>query len=117
MSTFNAPHPDFVSVERAAEMLSVSTKTIRNWIKSGELPAFETGPKLIRISVLDIRAFCKPARSLTWRKIDNPRSHLTRKARNKHENDLVLDVLPGEDPNDLPDSQDLGALRFEGGKK
>jgi excisionase family DNA binding protein len=98
-------------------MLSVSTKTIRNWIKSGELPAFETGPKLIRISVLDIRAFCKPASSLSWRKIDNPRTHLTRKARNKSADDLVFDALPAEDPDDLPSSQDLRALRVERDKK
>ncbi|MFM1784684.1 MAG: hypothetical protein RLZZ579_961 [Actinomycetota bacterium] len=59
MSTFESS-ADFVSVETAAEALSVSTKTIRSHIKSGKLPAYEIGPKLIRINVLDLRAFCKP---------------------------------------------------------
>lgn len=74
-------NPDFVSVDKAAERLSVSTKTIRNWIKSGRLPAYETGPKLIRISVLDLRAFCKPARQVNWTPVDTDRSKLMHKAR------------------------------------
>lgn len=74
-------NPDFVSVDKAAERLSVSTKTIRNWIKSGALPAYETGPKLIRISVLDLRAFCKPARQVNWTPVDTHRSKLMDKAR------------------------------------
>jgi excisionase family DNA binding protein len=74
-------NPDYVSVETAAESLSVSTKTIRNWIKSGKLPAYETGPKLIRINVLDLRAFCKPARQANWTQIVDERSKLMDAAR------------------------------------
>jgi excisionase family DNA binding protein len=92
MSTFNK-QPDFVSIERAAEMLSVSTKTIRNWIKSGDLPAFETGPKLIRINVLDIRAFCRPARNLNWNKHHKSRSDMTSKARAAYGDSLVQEML------------------------
>jgi excisionase family DNA binding protein len=74
-------NPDFVSVATAAESLSVSTKTIRNWIKAGKLPAYETGPKLIRINVLDLRAFCKPARQVNWTPIVDDRSKLMHSAR------------------------------------
>jgi excisionase family DNA binding protein len=80
MSTFNQQH-NFVSVDQAAEMLAVSTKTIRNWIKSGELPAFEAGPKLIRINLLDLRAFCKPSLASTIQDRVARRSGLTAKAR------------------------------------
>lgn len=80
MSTFET-HPDFVSVEKAAEALSVSTKTIRSHIKSGKLPAYEIGPKLIRINVLDLRAFCRPL--ATSKAVENgkTRSELTAAAR------------------------------------
>ncbi len=74
-------NPDYVSVDAAAEKLSVSSKTIRNWIRSGQLPAYETGPKLIRINVLDLRAFCKPARQVNWALIGDDRSKLTESAR------------------------------------
>ncbi len=76
-------NPDFVSVDTAAESLSVSTKTIRNWIKSGRLPAYETGPKLIRINVLELRAFCKPAQQVNWSPVVNDRSKLMHSARLK----------------------------------
>ena len=83
--------PDFVSVERAAEILSVSEKTIRNWIKSGDLPAFEAGPKLIRIHILDIRAFCKPG---GWSARSISRSSLTAKARQAKKSTLETDGEP-----------------------
>lgn len=76
-------NPDYVSVDKAAESLSVSTKTIRNWIKTGKLPAYETGPKLIRINVLDLRAFCKPARQANWLPIVDERSKLMHSARKR----------------------------------
>jgi excisionase family DNA binding protein len=99
MSTFNN-HPDFVSVERAAEMLSVSTKTIRNWIKSGDLPAFEAGPKLLRISVLDIRAFCKPVSRANWKPRVTSRTDLTAKTRENYGHAKMREVL-GRGPFDF----------------
>lgn len=76
-------NPDYVSVDAAAESLSVSTKTIRNWIKTGKLPAYEAGPKLIRINVLELRAFCKPARLTSWTPIVDERSKLMDSARKR----------------------------------
>jgi excisionase family DNA binding protein len=80
LSTFEK-HPDFVSVEKAAEALSVSTKTIRSHIKSGKLPAYEVGPKLIRINVLDLRAFCKPLAITKALEVGKTRSEMTAAAR------------------------------------
>jgi excisionase family DNA binding protein len=42
---------EFHTVAEAAEYLSVSTKTIRNYIRSGRLDAERMGPKLISIHV------------------------------------------------------------------
>lgn len=52
--------PDLVSIERAAEFLGVTTRTVRLWISSGELPALRLGKRLIRIDYEDLRNFCKP---------------------------------------------------------
>ena len=76
-------NPDYVSVEAAAASRSVCTKTIRNWIKSGKLPAYEMGPKLIRISVVDLKAFAKPARQDNWASLNADRSAMTESARKK----------------------------------
>jgi len=52
--------PDLVSIERAAEFLSVTTRTVRKWISTGELPAKRLGKRTIRIDFEDLRIFCKP---------------------------------------------------------
>jgi excisionase family DNA binding protein len=52
--------PDLVSIERAAEFLGVTTRTIRQWISTGELPASRLGKRVIRIDYEDLRDFCKP---------------------------------------------------------
>lgn len=53
-------NPDLVSIERAAEFLGVTTRAVRKWISSGELPAFRLGKRTIRIDYEDLRNFCKP---------------------------------------------------------
>jgi excisionase family DNA binding protein len=52
--------PDLVSIERAAQFLSVTTRTVRQWIKTGDLPAKRLGKRMIRIDFEDLRLFCKP---------------------------------------------------------
>jgi excisionase family DNA binding protein len=52
--------PDLVSIERAAEILGVTTRTVRLWISRGELPACRLGKRIIRIDYEDLRNFCKP---------------------------------------------------------
>jgi excisionase family DNA binding protein len=52
--------PNKVGIAEGAEMLGVTTKTIRRYIASGALPAYRVGPRLIRIDVADIQALMRP---------------------------------------------------------
>ena len=52
--------PDLVSLTAAADHAGVSTRTIRRWIASGELPAYRIGPKLIKVELGAIEAMLKP---------------------------------------------------------
>lgn len=49
-----------VSVAEAAEYLGLSTKTIRNMIDRGELPAWRVGRKAIRVDLRDLDAMITP---------------------------------------------------------
>lgn len=49
-----------LSVQAAAEHIGVSTRTIRRWIASGDLPARRVGPKLLRINVSDLESLGAP---------------------------------------------------------
>jgi excisionase family DNA binding protein len=53
--------PVFYSVERAAQQLDVSPKSIRRWIASGDLPVHRFG-RSIRIAEADLVAFVKTRR-------------------------------------------------------
>lgn len=46
--------PVYLSLEEAAEAMSVSTKTIRRWIAAGTLPAYRCGKRAIRIKLEDL---------------------------------------------------------------
>lgn len=48
--------PTYLSLEEAAEAMSVSVKTIRRWIASGTLPAYRCGRRAIRIKLDDLEA-------------------------------------------------------------
>ncbi len=45
------------TVQEVAQRLRVSERTVRNWIESGELPAFPIGKRGYRISKADLQAF------------------------------------------------------------
>ncbi len=45
------------TVQEVAQNLKVSERTVRNWIESGELPAFPIGKRGYRISKADLQAF------------------------------------------------------------
>ena len=62
-STKPAPSPPLIlySIEEVAGILKVSTKTIRRWIKSGELVAHQIGRQW-RISDADLQAFVRMRR-------------------------------------------------------
>ena len=48
--------PVYLSLEEAAEAMSVSVKTIRRWISAGTLPAYRCGKRAIRIKLEDLEA-------------------------------------------------------------
>lgn len=58
--TSSAACPRFYSIKEVAHFLSVSTRTIRRWIKSGELRARQLGG-VVRISHDDLQDFTGPA--------------------------------------------------------
>ena len=45
------------TVQEVAQNLKVSERTVRNWIESGELPAFPIGKRGYRISKADLQVF------------------------------------------------------------
>lgn len=48
--------PVYLSLEEAADCMSVSVKTITRWIASGTLPAYRCGKRAIRIRLEDLEA-------------------------------------------------------------
>jgi excisionase family DNA binding protein len=54
----NRPHA--VDISTAAELLSVSHKTIRRRIADGTLPAFHVGGRAIRVHLNDVEALKTP---------------------------------------------------------
>lgn len=46
--------PVYLSLEEAADAMSVSVKTIRRWIAAGTLPAYRCGKRAIRIKLEDL---------------------------------------------------------------
>jgi len=45
---------DLLTLAEAAQMLKVSTVTLRRWIKQGRLPAYHVGPRKVRIHRSDL---------------------------------------------------------------
>ena len=44
----------FISLSKAADMLSISVPPLRRRIAAGDLPAFRSGRRIIRIKVSDL---------------------------------------------------------------
>jgi excisionase family DNA binding protein len=44
----------YESVGDAAARVGVSTKTVRRWIASGQLPGYRMGPRLLRVDPDDV---------------------------------------------------------------
>lgn len=51
-----APERAWLNLEEAGDYFGVSSKSIRNWIATGLLPAHRIGPHLIRIRRVDLEA-------------------------------------------------------------
>lgn len=58
----------FISLAAAADMLGISVHTLRRRIAAGELPAFRTGKRIIRVRPTDLEKLLRrvPTAS-TWR--------------------------------------------------
>jgi excisionase family DNA binding protein len=55
MSVIESTKPGaFISLSAAADILGISVHTLRRRIGAGELPAFRTGKRIIRIRVSDL---------------------------------------------------------------
>lgn len=48
--------PTYLSLEEAAEIMSLSTRTIRRRISDGTIPAYQCGRRPIRIRLDDLEA-------------------------------------------------------------
>ncbi|QCW51013.1 helix-turn-helix domain-containing protein [Nocardioides dongxiaopingii] len=48
--------PVYVSLEEAAEMMSLSTRTIRRRISDGTIPAYQCGRRSIRLRLDELEA-------------------------------------------------------------
>ena len=59
-----------VSLAEAAELAGLSTKTLRRRIAEGALPAFRTGPRLIRVYPADLVALVKPMNAAAAERLD-----------------------------------------------
>lgn len=55
MSAIESTKPGaFISLSAAADILGISVHTLRRRIAAGELPAFRTGRRIIRVRVCDL---------------------------------------------------------------
>lgn len=60
MSVIESTKPGaFISLSAAADMLGISVHTLRRRIADGELPAFRTGRRIIRVRVSDLVALMR----------------------------------------------------------
>ena len=60
-----------LTIEEVAERMRVNEKTVRNWIASGELPAFPIGKRGYRISETDLRNFVEARKQRLQRKAND----------------------------------------------
>lgn len=58
--------PVYLSLEEAADCMSVSVKTIRRWIAAGSIPAYRCGQRAIRIRLEDLEATPRKIPSARW---------------------------------------------------
>lgn len=51
----------YLTILQAADLLAVSTRTVRRLIERGDLPAYRIGDRSIRVKLSDTVALLKPA--------------------------------------------------------
>ena len=58
--TRNKDLPVYLSLEEAAEIMSLSTRTIRRRISDGTIPAYHCGRRAIRVRLDELEAALRP---------------------------------------------------------
>lgn len=58
--------PVYVSLDEAAEIMSLSTRTIRRRISDGTIPAYQCGRRAIRIRLDDLEAALRRLPAARW---------------------------------------------------
>lgn len=58
--------PTYVSLDEAAEIMSLSTRTIRRRISDGTIPAYQCGRRPIRIRLDELEAALRRIPSARW---------------------------------------------------
>jgi len=58
--------PIYLSLDEAAEIMSLSVKTIRRRISDGTIPAYQCGKRPIRIRLDDLEAALRRIPSARW---------------------------------------------------
>lgn len=52
--------PRFITLDEAADVLSLDEKTIRRYIANGELAGYRIGPRALRVTLAEVLALVKP---------------------------------------------------------
>lgn len=60
MMRTNKQLPVYVSLDEAAQIMSLSTRTIRRRISDGTIPAYQCGTRPIRIRLDELEAALRP---------------------------------------------------------
>ena len=58
--------PVYLSLDEAAEVMSLSTRTIRRRISDGTIPAYQCGRRAIRVRLDDLEAALRRIPSARW---------------------------------------------------
>lgn len=58
--------PVYVSLDEAAEIMSLSTRTIRRRISDGTIPAYQCGRRAIRIRLDELEAALRRVPAARW---------------------------------------------------
>jgi excisionase family DNA binding protein len=56
----NTNTPRLASISVAADEANVCPRTVRRWISTGRLKAYQVGPKLIKVDLNDLDAMLQP---------------------------------------------------------
>ncbi|MBN1811637.1 MAG: helix-turn-helix domain-containing protein [Anaerolineae bacterium] len=53
----------FLTPQEVSDLLQVSVQTVRRWINEEELPAYKVGPRMWRVSKMDLDAWLEQQRT------------------------------------------------------